>query len=238
MENKLAVGIIAPAGATLGVVLQAALTAKGWTTILTERLPDHDGAAPPDMPGSPILVIVEDDDGAVDTQVSGTFSLDNFICVGSINSIATLIPLAARGATVLNQAAPIIVLLELVQQALLASRPGSRAATEGSTEGTELTELLQRQLEAGRLARLSSAENDVLRGIVAGLNATQIAERSHHSVHTIRSQIKAILGKLEVRTQLSAVAITHRSAAHRWLYTGPARFTNFGDDPSLPPRQH
>ena len=72
------------------------------------------------------------------------------------------------------------------------------------------------------MARLSPAENQVLRGLVAGLTAAEMAIRSQHSVHTIRSQIKAVLSKLEVGTQVSAVAIAHRSGQFRWLHTALA----------------
>ncbi len=131
---------------------------------------------------------------------------------------------------VLNQAAPILVLLDLIQEALAVPPQANRG--EVSTGDHRLVELVERQSEAQRLTRLTPAENEALRGVLAGLSATEIALHSHHSVHTIRSQIKAILNKLEVRTQVSAVAITHRSAPHRWLYAGPATFTNFGDDPA------
>ncbi|MEO7260333.1 MAG: LuxR C-terminal-related transcriptional regulator [Jatrophihabitantaceae bacterium] len=188
------------------------------------------------MPGSPTVVIIEDDNGSVAMRVPRHLALDDFVCVGSVNSITRLIHLASRGATVLNQAAPILVLLELVHDALLAPPPPHGSA-EGSTGGDRVGELTRRRLEVERLARLTPAENQALRGLVAGLSATEIATRSHHSVHTIRSQIKAILTKLEVRTQVSAVAITHRSAQHRWLYAELATFTNFGDDPTSGPRQ-
>ena len=80
------------------------------------------------------MVILENDDGTLVTELLAHPSLADVICVGSIDSIGTLAQLASRGATVFNQAAPILVLLELVQQALLAptaralSRTARRAA--------------------------------------------------------------------------------------------------------------
>lgn len=183
------------------------------------------------------MVIVEDDDGRVDLRLPDHFALDDFVCLGSSNSIDTLVRLAARGATVLNQAAPILVLLELMQDALLAPPGQGGVGAEGSAGAAKLGDLLQRRFEVERLARLTPAENQALRGMVAGLSAAEITSLSHHSVHTIRSQIKAVLGKLEVRTQVSAVAITHRSAQHRWLAAELATFTNFGDDSTPDPRQ-
>ena len=255
MNNNSEVAIVAPQGATLGVVLHAALTAQGWTVALLPELPpDRNGSALSIMSRSPLVVIIEDDDGAVATELLTHPSLAGLICVGSIHSIGMLAQLASRGATVLNQAAPILVLLELVQQALLTpaargphpdgpppcARPGELSRPGEPPRPGELSvlaELTQRQSEAERLARLSPAENQVLRGLVAGLTAAEMAIRSQHSVHTIRSQIKAVLSKLQVGTHVSAVAIAHRSGQYRWLHTALATFTNFGDDPTSAPSQ-
>ncbi|HEX8080057.1 MAG TPA: LuxR C-terminal-related transcriptional regulator [Jatrophihabitans sp.] len=175
--------------------------------------------------------MIEDDDATLARQLPSGGALDHVVCVGSISSIATLAELTARGATVFNQAAPILVLLELVQTALLALSRSQNSSPQSPPGGDlRLGELLERRKEAQRLALLTPAEIDTLRGIVGGLTATEIANQSHHSVHTVRSHIKAILSKLEVRTQVSAVAVAHRSASYRWMRTGPARFTNFGDE--------
>lgn len=232
MENKREIAIWAPSGATLGVIFHAALTARGWNPrLLPEWPPPELGQALESLPRAPVLAVIENDDATLARQLPNGGALDHVVCVGSISSIATLAELTARGATVFNQAAPILVLLELVQTALLASSRGQNSSPQGPPGGDlRLGELLERRKEAQRLALLTPAEIDTLRGIVGGLTATEIANQSHHSVHTVRSHIKAILSKLEVRTQVSAVAVAHRSASYRWMRTGPARFTNFGDE--------
>lgn len=58
----------------------------------------------------------------------------------------------------------------------------------------------------GRLARLSVQEAVVLRHLMAGYGAAEIAETRSVSEATVRTQIKLILAKLEVRSQLAAVA--------------------------------
>ena len=50
---------------------------------------------------------------------------------------------------------------------------------------------------------------------MAGKAAAEIAVESYVSIATIRSQIKAILRKLEVNSQLAAVALAYRSGWSR-----------------------
>jgi DNA-binding NarL/FixJ family response regulator len=60
-------------------------------------------------------------------------------------------------------------------------------------------------------ATLSPRECDVLRQIAAGNTAATIAENSFVSLATVRSQIRSILQKLDVNSQVAAVALA-RSA--------------------------
>ncbi|WP_232498228.1 response regulator [Agromyces humatus] len=63
---------------------------------------------------------------------------------------------------------------------------------------------------ASRLAMLSRREREVLDKMVEGRSAQEIATDFVVSVHTVRAQIKSVLRKLEVTSQLSAVALLHR----------------------------
>jgi DNA-binding NarL/FixJ family response regulator len=56
-------------------------------------------------------------------------------------------------------------------------------------------------------ASLSPREQVVLAGLVAGQSAEAIAEQSYVSLPTVRTQIRSILVKLGVRSQLAAVAL-------------------------------
>lgn len=56
-------------------------------------------------------------------------------------------------------------------------------------------------------SRLSARENEVLAMIVEGMSAEAMATKSFVSMTTIRSQIRAILQKLGVNSQLAAVAL-------------------------------
>lgn len=62
------------------------------------------------------------------------------------------------------------------------------------------------------VARLTTSEREVLAALAAGARPTDVAAARHVSLHTVRSQVKSILTKLEVASQLAAVAIAHRAA--------------------------
>jgi DNA-binding NarL/FixJ family response regulator len=59
--------------------------------------------------------------------------------------------------------------------------------------------------------RLTGRELEVLRDLSEGHHAAEIAERSFVSISTVRSQIRSILTKLGVSSQLAAVACAHRA---------------------------
>ncbi len=71
------------------------------------------------------------------------------------------------------------------------------------------------QLDALRapFQQLTPREQDVLTGLVRGLSAPAIADEARVSTTTVRSQIRAILLKLGVHSQLEAVSLARRA---RW----------------------
>ena len=68
---------------------------------------------------------------------------------------------------------------------------------------------------ADALASLTPREADVLDLLAHGLAAQEIADTAVVSLATVRSQIRAILRKLGVRSQLAAVAIAHETGFRR-----------------------
>jgi DNA-binding NarL/FixJ family response regulator len=58
--------------------------------------------------------------------------------------------------------------------------------------------------------RLTLREREVLAALVDGLSAEEIAETQFVALTTVRSQIRAVLQKLGVRSQLAAVAAANR----------------------------
>lgn len=74
----------------------------------------------------------------------------------------------------------------------------------------------QRADDLERLApfvRLSSREGEVLGALMQGVSAEAIARRDYVSIATVRSQIRAVLSKLGVSSQLAAVALARE---RRW----------------------
>ena len=89
------------------------------------------------------------------------------------------------------------------------ARLGARLSRE---ERDELLRLLRehRQQDHQRLApfeQLSPREQQVLASVMEGLSAEAIAERDYVSLSTTRTQIRSILTKLGVNSQIAAVAM-------------------------------
>lgn len=87
----------------------------------------------------------------------------------------------------------------------------------GRTERVALLDQLRRERVQMRrscamVEQLTEREALVLAALIDGLNAEEIAQEHVVAVTTVRSQIRAILNKLGVRSQLAAVAAasTHR----------------------------
>jgi DNA-binding NarL/FixJ family response regulator len=73
---------------------------------------------------------------------------------------------------------------------------------------------VKRSADRQRLApfeALTSREKAVLAGLVAGESAEAIAARSYVSLSTVRTQIRSILLKLRVKSQLTAVALAREA---------------------------
>ena len=105
-----------------------------------------------------------------------------------------------------------------------------RRAADGDTVTpiTDRTQMLadlaaHRRASEKRMApfeALSARERDVLRQILAGQQAAAIAKASFVSVATVRTQIRSILLKLGVTSQVAAVALARQ---HGW-FDAPTTF--------------
>jgi DNA-binding NarL/FixJ family response regulator len=59
-----------------------------------------------------------------------------------------------------------------------------------------------------RLGRLTPREREVLEHLRLGHTVDEIARRDHVAASTVRGQVASVLRKLEVSSQLAAVAVT------------------------------
>jgi len=69
------------------------------------------------------------------------------------------------------------------------------------------------EADDGALAALSTREAEVLKALMDGKSADEMAAEQFVSITTVRTHIRSILRKLGVRSQLAAVALAHRA---RW----------------------
>ncbi|GAA3818612.1 response regulator transcription factor [Nocardioides panacisoli] len=79
--------------------------------------------------------------------------------------------------------------------------------------------LARQDADEDRLARLTPRESEVLAALMDGRSVRDIAAASVVSTATVRTQVKSILAKLDVSSQLAAVSLAHRC---HWRYPGAA----------------
>lgn len=106
-------------------------------------------------------------------------------------------------------------------------RIASGGSVMGRTDRDDLLAELRGERERAvrarsKMERLTKRESLVLGALIDGLGAEEIADAHCVALATVRSQIRSILNKLGVRSQLAAVAF---AAPHRALlpYSGPGR---------------
>ena len=78
----------------------------------------------------------------------------------------------------------------------------------------------QRRIDE-RFARLTARESQVQNDLMNGLRPTEIADSARVSKFTVRSQVKSILTKLDVGSQIEAVAEARRTGWHGLDRTAP-----------------
>lgn len=114
----------------------------------------------------------------------------------------------AGAAAVVGKGEPIEEILHVVTRLCAGEsvRPHQRMAL------MDLSRKARQQLEEqlAPFAKLTAREQEVLAELVAGKTQNEIASEGQHSIHTVRTQVKAVLRKLEVRSQIEAVALARQ----------------------------
>lgn len=122
----------------------------------------------------------------------------------------------AGAEAVLSKAEPLTEIVETILQVTAGQKVRASQRAELAAELQRITNE-QNQLNAP-FAELSKREQEVLAGLMDGQQASMLAEQNYVSVGTVRSQIKSLLCKLGVSSQLQAVALAHRN---RWTPAAP-----------------
>jgi len=194
--------------AVLSAAFVAGLNALGW--VARQWLPEVATSLQPFGGVRRVgLVLIADDQGRVPDLGWSAAAGDRgglvVVGVGALVAVGSLQRAVERGAVAaLNLDQPFPELIAAVDRTLLRRWPPPGAAEVSDA-------LRRREREAQRFAALTGREQDVLGALISGRSAAEIAAADRVSITTVRSQIQAILTKLEVTSQLAAVALAHRS---------------------------
>lgn len=142
----------------------------------------------------------------------------------------------ARGArAVISQSVSLSSVSALVRH-LAAGLPVMSPAEQGRLVAAYHADSGALHEERDRLGRLSPTETEILRQLMAGYTCAEVAHSRTVSVSTVRSQVKRIRSKLEVHSQVAAVAAAFRAGWMPTPTTSPTPTTpstrNHGAGPS------
>jgi DNA-binding NarL/FixJ family response regulator len=116
----------------------------------------------------------------------------------------------AGAVAVVDGEASLSDLVEVVDGLARGEDPPARFGTSGFLERSREADA-RAAADLSRLATLTRREREILAALMAGHRASVIARDSYVSLHTVRSQIRSLLGKLRVNSQLEAVALARRA---------------------------
>jgi DNA-binding NarL/FixJ family response regulator len=135
------------------------------------------------------------------------------IVSGSTDRLEIAAALEAGAVGYVGKSEPFDVLLDIAERAA-----DGRSVLAGPVRHELITELRHARAAARaageRFDRLTPREREVLQALCDGMSVTSIAASWVVSVPTVRTQVRAVLQKLEVGSQLEAVARAHRSGWH------------------------
>lgn len=195
----------------LSASLAALLRTEGYAVAVEEPgPPEHIRARAEEARPTVVLLDLDlgrDDVGATDL-IPGLVACGARVVMlsGSSDRMALAACLEAGADAILSKATPFS---EVV--AAIAAAASGRAVMRPHERDEALTELRDHRRSLrdrhAPFEALTAREADVLGGLMGGLNAETIAERAYVSVATVRTQIRGVLTKLGVSSQLAAVAL-------------------------------
>ena len=117
--------------------------------------------------------------------------------------------LATGGFVWVSKTAPFPALLTAIREARAGRSVISPIRRQELIDRYRRRQAERREFE-DKLSRLTPREQEVLGHLAAGRRAQAIADHFVVSLPTVRTQVRAVLGKLEVGSQLEAVALYRR----------------------------
>lgn len=198
----------------LAQTLSLGLTSKGLTAYVA-HLGRPEGPLEQAAELRPELVLLDLDLAGCDglDLVPGLRALGARVLVVTgereLSRLAAAVALGALGWVSKDE--PFERLLDDVERAL-GGRPLLGAAGLEELAATGRARLAEDRELRLRMARLTAREQEVLSALASGRSARDIAEQLVVSIGTVRTHIRQILLKLEVSTQLAAVALSRRTA--------------------------
>ena len=130
------------------------------------------------------------------------------VLTGETDPATTARALRAGALALVQKSEPLEVLADLIRTA---AHGGPLRIADREQRLGELRALEKRERDAmSSFTQLSSREQEILVGLMNGLNPTAIAESGFVSIATVRAQIRSILAKLGANSQLEAVAMANR----------------------------
>jgi two-component system nitrate/nitrite response regulator NarL len=186
-----------------------------WCVLPAGNAPNGSSLATRVLAGKPDVVLLDLGLGAGgDSQdLLARFSersVDVVVVTGNSDPVQVATALSAGAKTVISKSLP----LEQILDTLMRLRDGLPAMSR-----QERDRLLARGREEGELDRevkarfelLTTREGEVLGQLMAGRQVSEIARRSFVSESTVRTQVKSVLSKLQVNSQLTAVGMAYRA---------------------------
>lgn len=195
-----------------------ALAGRGydaWCVLPTETSPTGGSLISRVLAGKPDVVLLDLDLGPAGDSKDllarlADRSLDVVVVTGNSDPVQIGAALAAGAKTVISKSLP----LEQILDTLMRLRDGLPAMPRHERE-----RLLARGREEGEFDRevkarfdlLTNREGEVLGQLMAGRQVSEIARLGFVSESTVRTQVKSVLSKLQVNSQLTAVGMAYRA---------------------------
>ncbi len=209
-----------------------------WCVDPLANTPSASGLAARILEGKPDVVLLDLDlgDGGDGTDLLARLSdrsPDVVVVTGNSDPVQIGAALAAGAKTVISKSLP----LEQILDTLMRLRDGLPAMSKQERE-----RLLARGREAGELDReikarfelLTTREGEVLGQLMVGRQVSEIARRSFVSESTVRTQVKSVLSKLQVNSQLTAVGLAYRASWRAPANDGSGGWVREGAELTVP----